>query len=662
MKRRDFTAGLLLASVTRVRAQERANQHRIAIIIFAGLARIDDPRDRTFQAFWEELRRLGDIEGQNHTVERYSGEGRPASYADLAREVVNRNPDVIVATTSPVARAVRTATGTIPIVWIGGDPIQGGLAASLAHPGGNITGVTVYAGYEDYEIYGKRLQILKQAVPSASKVGFLDMRPSWEGGDEQGLREVGRRSEISVIGMPLDESTPAEYQRVFGEIAKQRPDAIMTHDLGEVTAYHRLIVDLVERSRLPAIYGVRQYVEVGGLMAYMTDFSDLGRRMADDVHEILNGAKPGDIPIYQPTKFEFLINLQARQGTGPHYRARTASDRRRGDRMRRRDFIAVICGTWLVLPVGAAAEQPGKVWRIGDVLTAPPERGAPFAQALEQSLADLGYIQGRNIVLLHRFAGAQVENLEEAVISLVPQVDLLVVWGNAAMPAKRLAGGVPTVFISIGFPVEVGLVQSLAHPGGNMTGIAAEAALEINGKRLQILKEIVPGLDRVAVLRDAADRSFLYASGLEWTALDQAARELGLTLVPADIKSADELETAFADMKKSGAQALFVTRTALLANAGKQIADLAISTHLPSSCPFRSQVIAGGLVSLDADRLAMTRPAAAQIDKIVKGASPADIPVEQPTKFDLYVNLKTARLLDLTIPPSLLALADKVIE
>jgi putative tryptophan/tyrosine transport system substrate-binding protein len=331
--------------------------------------------------------------------------------------------------------------------------------------------------------------------------------------------------------------------------------------------------------------------------------------------------------------------------------------------MRRRDFIGAIYGAAMALPLAAVAQQPGKVWRIGHVGTVPPEQGAPYAQALEQSLADLGYVQGRNIVLLHRFAGAQVDKLEEAIIALVPQVDLLVVWGNAGMPAKRLAGGVPTVFISIGFPVELGLVQSLAHPGGNMTGIAAGAALEINGKRLQILKEIVPGLDRVAVLRDFADRSFfLRDSGFEWTALDQAARELGLTLVPIDIKSADEFETAFADMKKSGAEALFLTRTALLANAGKQIADLAIAARLPSSCPFRRQVSAGGLVSLDADRLAMTRPAAAQIDKIIKGTSPADIPVEQPTRYELYINLNTARLLSLTIPPSLLALADEVIE
>jgi putative ABC transport system substrate-binding protein len=221
------------------------------------------------------------------------------------------------------------------------------------------------------------------------------------------------------------------------------------------------------------------------------------------------------------------------------------------------------------------AQQPGKVWRIGHVTVAFPDQGEPFAQALEQRLADLGYVQGRNIVLLHRFPGAQIDKIEEAIISLVPQIDLLVVWGNAAFAAKKLAGGVPTVFISIGYPVELGLVQSLSHPGGNMTGITAEAALEINGKRLQILKEIVPDLNRVGILRDFDTRSWEF----EWTALDQAARELGLSLVFVDIKSYDELDTAFASMKQSGARALFVTRTALTATAGEQIAALAIAAR-----------------------------------------------------------------------------------
>jgi putative tryptophan/tyrosine transport system substrate-binding protein len=327
--------------------------------------------------------------------------------------------------------------------------------------------------------------------------------------------------------------------------------------------------------------------------------------------------------------------------------------------MKRRDFIAAISAAALARPFGAAAQQSSKVWRIGHLLpsTPTPEQAEIFARELEQRLAEFGYVQGRNIVLLNRFAGPRTDQIEQAVISLVPQVDLLVVWGNGGLAGKKFAGAVPTVFISIGFPVELGLVQSLAHPGGNITGIAAEAALEIDGKRLQILKEIVPSLKRVAFLRDTTVND-----KFELAALDQAARELGVTVTPVGIKSADDLEGAFVDIQESRADALFVARTALTFNLGKQIADLALAAKLPSCHSFRPAVLAGGLMSLDADRVAMIGSAAAQIDKIIKGTNPADIPVEQPTRFDLYINLRTARVLNLTIPPNVLALADEVIE
>src|ERR1700680_2553308 len=164
--------------------------------------------------------------------------------------------------------------------------------------------------------------------------------------------------------------------------------------------------------------------------------------------------------------------------------------------MRRRDFIGVIYGAALALPSGAKAQQPGKVSRIGHVLVNPPERGGAIrVQLLEKGLADLGDVQGRNIELLHRFAGPQPEKLQEVISSLLTQIDLLVVWGTVGgVAANRVASGVPTVFVSVGAPVEIGLVQSLAHPGGNMTGITFEAAAGTYGKRLQILKEIVPDL------------------------------------------------------------------------------------------------------------------------------------------------------------------------
>jgi putative ABC transport system substrate-binding protein len=197
VRRRDFTIGLLLVGIAgSVRAQERAAQHRIAIVVASGpVARINDPASRPWQAFWEELRRLGDVEGQNLTVERYSGEGRPEGYGDLAREVVSRNPDVIVPISPPIMQAVSAATSTIPIVGSGAYT-RLGLVPSLARPGGNITGITVDVGEE---INGKRLQILKEAVPSASKVAVLAMRTAWEGTDGQQFREASRQLAISLI-------------------------------------------------------------------------------------------------------------------------------------------------------------------------------------------------------------------------------------------------------------------------------------------------------------------------------------------------------------------------------------------------------------------------------------------------------------------------------
>jgi ABC-type uncharacterized transport system substrate-binding protein len=322
MRRRDFTLGLLLATaVGTVRAQVLTKQHRIAIVIAGGSADAisetssDSFYRRFYEPFFRELRRLGDVEGQNLTIDRYSGEGRPEGFADLARKVVNRGADVIVAGTNPIALAVRAATRTIPIVWIG-VAMGEGLVTSLAHPGGNITGVSLY----DFEIYGKRLQILKEVVPSASKVAWLAPRRTWEGAYgqafRQAFRDAGQRLGISLLPMLLQESTPLEYQRVFAEIASEQPSAIMVSDIGDLIPNRQLIVELVERNRLPAIYGYREYVEAGGLMAYEADLGEAGRHMADDVHQILNGARPGEIPIYQATRFEFLINLKAANALG----------------------------------------------------------------------------------------------------------------------------------------------------------------------------------------------------------------------------------------------------------------------------------------------------------------------------------------------------------
>ena len=314
MKRRDFTTGLLLTAVAQsVRAQGPPQHHRIAIVCPAGsVAPISETGVSFYRAFFKELRRLGDVEGENLIVERYSGEGRPEGFADLGREVVSRKPDLIVAITPPIAKAVRAADDTIPIVFTSGDPIRAGLVTSLAHPGGNMTGVNIQV---DFEIWGKRLQILKEAVPSISKVAYLDLRAYWQY-DMEPLREPSQQLQISLVGMLLEESTPAEFRRVFAELAQDRPDAMMVGSDAALTAHLPLIVELVNKSRLPAIYAARDHAEAGGLMAYGADLGEVAQRMANDVHEILNGAKAGDIPIYRPTKFELVINLNAAKALG----------------------------------------------------------------------------------------------------------------------------------------------------------------------------------------------------------------------------------------------------------------------------------------------------------------------------------------------------------
>ena len=223
---------------------------------------------------------------------------------------------MIVAVTNPTALAIRAATATIPIVWIGADAIRFGLVSNLARPGGNITGVSRY----DLEFYGKLLQILKEVVPSASRLGWLMPRRVWEGSygqvTQRAFQDAAERLGVALVPMLVQEPTASEYRRVFAEIAPAPPDAIGVSDIADLFPQRRLIVELIEKTRVPAIYGYREYVEAGGLMAYEGELGELGRRMADNVHEILNGAKPGDIPIYQQTKFALIINLKAAEALG----------------------------------------------------------------------------------------------------------------------------------------------------------------------------------------------------------------------------------------------------------------------------------------------------------------------------------------------------------
>jgi putative ABC transport system substrate-binding protein len=317
MKRREFI-GLLGGAAAwplGTRAQQRTKPQRIAIFHPAIPATLltEAGGGSAWRAFFAELRRLGYVEGENLIIERYSAEGHHERYADLAREIVSRDPDLIVTGTNPVVAIFKGATSTIPIVAFMLDPLKAGLVTSLARPGGNLTGITLDAGIE---IWGKRLELLKDAVPSMANAAFLGMRGGWEGSAEQVLRDASRRLGISLIFMFPQQGTPAEIERVFDAMARQRPDAVLVSGEGDLYAHRRLIVELAENNHLPTMCPYRDHVEAGGLMAYAVDLAELLRRMADNVHQILNGARPGDIPIYQSTKFELWINLKTARALG----------------------------------------------------------------------------------------------------------------------------------------------------------------------------------------------------------------------------------------------------------------------------------------------------------------------------------------------------------
>ncbi len=316
MRRREFTAGVLMfAAMRQARAQQRATQRRIAIFHPAIPVALltETGGGSAWRAFFGELRRLGYVEGQNLLIERYSAEGHHERYADIAREIINSNPDLIVTGPNPVVLAFKAVTSTVPVVAFMIDPLKGGLIASLARPGGNLTGITLDPGIE---IWGKRLELLKEAVPSITSTAFLSMREGWEGSFGQAMWDIASRLGISLISMLPSAGTPAEIERVFAEMAGQRPDAVLITGEGDLYANRQLIAELAQKYRMPTMCPYRDYVDAGGLMAYTVDLAELLRRMAHDVQQILGGVRPGDIPIYQPTKFDLLINQKTAKALG----------------------------------------------------------------------------------------------------------------------------------------------------------------------------------------------------------------------------------------------------------------------------------------------------------------------------------------------------------
>ena len=323
--------------------------------------------------------------------------------------------------------------------------------------------------------------------------------------------------------------------------------------------------------------------------------------------------------------------------------------------MRRRDFITLVSGGVAAWPLGALAQQLGKVWRVGFIA----HRYESFYDALFEGLRGLGYEEGRNLIVERRYAEGRVERFQEFAAELVRlKVDVvIVVTTPAALAVKNMTTTIPIVHPAAIDPVGTGLIASLAHPGGNVTGLAVLNA-ELSAKRLEVLKEVVPALTRGGVLWNAANP----ANALAWKETEDAARALAVTLQSYEVRDSKAFEGAFAMMAQQRPDALLVLQDAVTLQHRKEIIEFALRTRLPGMFVGKEWVKEGGLMSYGDSLPDRYRRAAYLVDRILKGEKPADLPVEQPTKFELVVNLKTAKAIGLTIPEAFLIRADEVIE
>jgi putative ABC transport system substrate-binding protein len=329
--------------------------------------------------------------------------------------------------------------------------------------------------------------------------------------------------------------------------------------------------------------------------------------------------------------------------------------------MRRREFITLLGGTAATWPLAARAQQPaGRVYRVGYLALASREQTLHLIKAFEEGLRRLGYRVGENVVIDYRFADGRMDRPPALAAQLVRLgVDVIVAGTNAsAIAAMKATTTIPIVMTNSAEPVSAGLVASLARPGGNVTGFSSETGDEIYGKRLELLKETLPNLSRVGILWNPD-----FAPNLERLKSTQdAARPLGLTLVPAEARGLDALEQAFATMIGERAQALTVLSDGVLFNCRDQVGVMAVRNRLPAVSAVSEYAEAGMLLSYGIDMRDQFRRSAVFVDKIFKGAKPADLPVELPTKLELVINLKTAKALGIIVPPTLLIRADEVIE
>ena len=604
-------------------------------------------------AFRQGLGEAGYVEHRNVGIDYRWAEGQVDRLPALARELVRAQVAVICAGGPPTALAAKAATTTIPIVFTSGeDPVKLGLVASYNRPGGNVTGVALLV-----DVLGaKRLGLLREIVPAATLIAVL-LNPSWPTFDTQlndvqeAARAVGQQIHV------LRANTEREIDAAFDTAKEVRAGAMMVGPSTFFTVRRDQIVGLAARDALPTIYGQREFMAAGALMSYATNLADAYRQAGVYSGKILGGARPAELPVVQSAKFELVINLKIAKSLGLTLPARLARHRRRGDRMKRRQFITLLGGAALAGALPAAAQKGTAL--IGLLGSGSAHSSGIFVDSLKEGLSDGGLREGRDYVLDLRWAEGNYERFPALARELVERKAdvILATTISAVRAAQRATAAIPIVMTSITNAVGAGLVASLARPGGNTTGIS-NLNEDLTPKLLDHFREIMPRARVIASLGNPANPS---TRGLVEVMRGHTAA-FGATVNPFEAKAAGELDAAFDGITKSNSDALLIVPDNLLIDLREPIASLALKHRIPTLSTIPELTDAGGLLGYGPPRRDLYRRSGYFVKRILDGANPGDMPVEQPTRVQLSINTKTAAVLGISIPDALLGRADKVIE
>jgi putative ABC transport system substrate-binding protein len=556
-----------------------------------------------FTAFQKELAERDYVKGRNLEIDYRSADGHAERFPELATALVASGVDIIVTRGIPAVRAAKNATSIIPIVMAAsGEPVVANIVASLARPGANVTGLSAFTN----ELIPKRIEILAEIVPGIKQIAFLQNMGNPVSNSQWKELETAAQS-VHIQTVILDVRSAAGIAQAFDAAVAQHIGALLVGNDAVTQANRQEIATLAVQHRLRTWKACTQPV--------------VSDRACD----------------YDIVKSSFGMT-----------------------NMRRRKFVTLLGAVAVGWPAAVRAQQK-RTRRVGVLIgtTQNDPETKRRVEALRLGLREHGWVENINLQLDFRFSGSNPDRMEQyakEVSELRP--DVIVVHSNDFLAALIRTGSlVPTVFAQVGDPVGSRFVDSLSHPGGHVTGFTTFEP-EIGGKWLQTLKEIAPHVQRCLVLFDPK----IAANGEYLNSAQKAASAIGIAVTPAPIHDVSELRDSIANFANGSPSGLIVMPSPLTGVNRERIIESAEKYRLPAIYAFRFFALSGGLLSYGADTADLYRRAAGYVARILKGEKPSDLPVQQPTKFELVINAKTAKALGLEIPQTLLARANEVIE